>query len=218
MMQYKLFTLCCLLMYALLGCQSITFSPPIQCNRIYDATILKYPFDAGLSLERSVNWIKTNLSISSLATSLHTDGTNTIDWEAGISQYTLSINSKGSTASIYWNTTRPKIADMLRCFGAPESYRAVQIIQPDGFNTRVDFWYPSSGSVFGTSLKGKRSAIDGSDELYGVGFTRPASVMDMHRRLTSGSGNFERDAQFIKPWPGSVETMKVDVLPTGYKQ
>lgn len=198
------------------GCALTQLPRGTSCAEIIDAPILSINPTTLVGEEASRKWVTS--TFGSKATEVqwarHTDGRFSLKWLVdGNREYSLGLDSNeiGVSMGLWWTHRRPVVADMLRCLGEPQAYRAMYKTQPEGVYTLADFAYPAKGISFG-SYEGGRKSVGKDTEVDGFLIETPdGSIEALNSRLMPPDATqWELDHLPFKPWPDRFERIEID--------
>jgi hypothetical protein len=198
------------------GCALIQPSGGTSCDDIVDAPVLLINPASLVGEEASRRWVTSTFGTraSGLQWARHSDGRHSLNWLVdGDRDYNFQLdsNERGSLIGVRWMRSRPVVADLLRCLGAPQAYRAMYKTQPGGVYTESDFAYLNRGIGFGSYERGRKSVgKDTGVSAFVIG-TPDGSIEALNSRLMPRDATqWERDHLPFKPWPGSVDQIEID--------
>lgn len=198
------------------GCALTQLPRGTSCAEIIDAPILSTNPTSLVGEEASRRWVTS--TFGSKATEIqwasHGYGIYSLKWLVdGNREYSLGLDSNevGVSMGLWWRHRRPVVADMLRCLGAPQAYRAMYKTQLGGVYTEADFAYLDRGIGFGSYERG-RIQVGKDTQVFAFLIGIPdGSIEALNSRLMPPDATqWELDHLPFKPWPGSVERIEID--------
>ena len=198
------------------GCALTQLPRGTSCAEIIDAPVLSSNPASLVGEEASRRWVTS--AFGSRATEVqwasHGYGMYSLKWLVdGNREYSLGLDSNeiGVSIGLGWRHRRPVVADMFRCLGEPQAYRAMFKTQSAGVYTITDFAYLDRGIWFGSYERGRRS-LDKDTEVSGLLIEIPdGSIVALNARLVPRDATrWELDHLPFKPWPGSIDRIEID--------
>jgi len=196
----------------------------VGCNRIVDPRLRSAPMVTLMS-DTMQEWAATTYQLAqdhfAIDRSSATDENGAprqvfMRWEHDNGHYTALASSH--TTYIWVDLIdRPRIKEVLACFGAPAAYLATSKLYVGGFE--VSLWYPREGLVFehGVSMRGfglpPDLSVNDETRISRVKRVKPSSIEDMIANVYGQGTDVDFRTKVIaalKPWPGDVNKMTID--------
>ncbi|GEM_PF-2657136 len=199
---------------------------PVACDQILDTQLRTVPFDS-ITSDTMAQWIKENYGLTD--EDLKIDEVANPDsggrkarqfsWKSGGNRYNSFISSSVTYIRVELSS-QPTIDEVVGCFGAPSHYQATDMIYPD--RTFIfNLWYLERGVVLEHSVipglnnvldhfLGRAGAVDGNTLIESISVVKPDSAENMISQLYYKT-NVGKVLSSLKPWPGSIDKVSVDM-------
>ena len=198
------------------GCALTQLPRGTSCAEIIDAPILSINPTSLVGEDASRLWVTSTFGTraNGLQWARHTDGRYSLIWLVdGNREYDLNLDSRerGVSIGLVWMQRKPVVADLFRCLGDPQAYRAMFKTEPGGVYTDADYAYLDTGIVFGSYERG-RIQVGKDTQVFAFLIGIPdGSIEALNSRvMPPDATQWELDHLPFKPWPGSVERIEID--------
>jgi hypothetical protein len=198
-----------------------TVQPPRQptdCTEVADVRLDSFPF--AVATEQSIlAWIENQFAITPEGVRIRPTnvGIEYLDWESERKAFTVSLSDQGervASVSAKWRTQAPSIGDVLRCLGAPQSYRAYYALNPDaGPWTNLELWYPERGLQVEAVVERRATGFDEGLSVTNMLYAEPGTAQELAARfwvVEVNSDAYRRILETLADWPGAMTDIKIN--------
>jgi hypothetical protein len=197
---------------------------PVTCSEIQENEIRTMLASGPINLEKAKEWLH-NSEFDGVEVGGINDGNGqrSAGWTKDSIGYNIKFrNDIAVNVGVYWKLGRrvalePTGAEILTCFGPPDWYRAVYLMNPDGRHVELSLWYLEKGIIVGSSpiyFKSQPPTFSDQVIMSGMSLLPPHSTAQKMIENTGYPIDIREEVlKSLQPWPGAWQKIVVSQLP-----
>ena len=212
-----------ILITTLLGCRSLAVRQAPRCDLLAgEEQFLRRLDFAPMDREGLHAWVSSTFAVPQSAIrgrriSGEPHSIIAADWSSEGNDYSATIDERLRSVKIRFDASHPRVQDVLDCFGPPDFYRATYLEVLHTNDLYLELWYPGQGVVaqvrkavwLGQKVPPRLSGRDALDIITYTRSRDPAEMVTIAPILLLHS----LDRYPLKPWPGSLEAIEIEIDP-----
>lgn len=182
---------------------------PVACSDIVDPKILVFPWE-DIMMDGLHAWVITNYPDAVIQDKQISQDFVQIGWMIGEERYNVYFEDR---VRLFYPvlSSRPSIADLLRCYGEPTYYNMEYVPAPEAAAIRFEIWYPNRGLRFVSEEYSSwrlKTTFDKRTRVHTVDILPPGTMEEMLQSWTLHNEIVDRVLAGIQPWPEDFEVIE----------